>query len=217
MATIVQLTGGAFQDSMGNVLANGYLTFKLSSDEEVNGSLICSGIEIRIQLDANGDIVTSPAQSVWGNDVLFPINSYYTVTGYTKPGQMAWGPNCQQVTGTGPFDVGTWIPNQVVSWSPTVQVPSLEVNGTPNALQTILNLVNSASVTFSDIGGGQVQATATAATFDVNGTPLLSTAPIDFVDSASVTFANPTAGQIRATAVPPPPSLPQPRSEERRV
>ena len=117
----VQLLGGQFQDSRGNALANGYLTMKLSSDEEVNDSIICSGIEIRIQLDANGSVVTSPAQSVWGNDVLLPVNSYYKVTGYTAAGQIGFGPNNQQVVGIGSFDVGTWIPNSVISWVPSVQ------------------------------------------------------------------------------------------------
>ena len=160
MASPVQLTGGAFQDSMGNILVDGYLMMKLSSDEEVNDSLICSGIEIRIQLDASGNVVTSPAQSVWGNDVMLPVNSYYTVTGYAADGQVAWGPNGQQVIGTGTFDTGTWIPNQVISWVPPLQVPTLEVNGVPTILQNLQNLVDSATVTFANIGGGEIQTTA---------------------------------------------------------
>src|ERR1035437_4335700 len=117
--TKVQLTGGNFQDSSGGVLNLGYLLMKLSSDEEVNSSLICSGIEIRIQLDANGNVITTPPQSVWGNDQMLPDNSYYKVTGYTAAGQPAWGPNNQQVLGNGgTFDTGAWIPNTVISWVP---------------------------------------------------------------------------------------------------
>lgn len=171
MASKVQLTGGNFQDSMGNLLVNGYLTMRLSSDEEVNDSLICSGIELRIQLDSNGDVVTSPAQSVWGNDVMLPVNSYYIVTGYTASGQMAWGPNNQQVEGAGPFDTGTWIPNQVISWTPPLQVPLIEVNGTEVATQSPINFEDSATVTFSNPSEGNIQATASIPPLNYLPTP----------------------------------------------
>ena len=156
----VQLVGGNFQDSQGNVLVNGYLTMKLSSDEEVNDSLICSGIDIRIQLDANGNVVTSPSQSVWGNDVMLPVNSYYRVTGYTAAGQIAWGPNNNQVTGIGTFDTGSWIPNSVISWTPSPQPLTLEVAGTALSSQSVLDFVNTGNVTFTDVGNGQISASA---------------------------------------------------------
>ena len=122
-ATKVQLTGGAFQDSEGNKLALGYLEMYLSADENITGvGNIVSGRAIKILLDVNGDVQTSPAQSIWGNDQMLPTNSYYRVTGYTAAGQPAWGPNNQQVNGDGgTFDVGTWVPNQVISWTPSVQ------------------------------------------------------------------------------------------------
>src|SRR5208337_1016706 len=116
MSSPCTLTGGSFQDSEGNVLALGYLTFRLSQDASVNGgSNICSGVEIRIALDVHGDVVGG--SDIWGNDVLSPINTFYRVTGYTAKGQPAWGPNNQQVVGS-TFDLGSWIPNQVVSWFP---------------------------------------------------------------------------------------------------
>jgi hypothetical protein len=182
----VQLIGGQFQDSRGNVLANGYLTMKLSSDEEVNDSLICSGIEIRIQLDVNGSVVTSPAQSVWGNDVLLPVNSYYKVTGYTAAGQIAWGPNNQQVAGIGSFDVGTWIPNSVISWTPPLQPLSLEVVGTPLSSQSVLDFINTGNVIFTDAGNGQVSASVSVPTPNVVPQPqdkrfaIWETAPVGF-------------------------------------
>ena len=72
----VQLVGGSFQDPEGNLLANGYLTFVLSQDESVNDSQICAGVEVKILLNADGSVITSPAQSLWGNDQMLPINSY---------------------------------------------------------------------------------------------------------------------------------------------
>jgi hypothetical protein len=124
MPSKVELTGGAFQDSEGNVLANGYLIFRLSIDGSVSGvGNICSGITIKITLDANGNAVAG--QYIWGNDNINPMPNFYTVEGYASNGQPAWGPNNQQVTGSGTFDLGTWVPNTVISWTPTVSQPVL--------------------------------------------------------------------------------------------
>jgi hypothetical protein len=160
-ASKLQLINGQFQDVQGNPLANGYLTMKLSADEEVNDSLICSGVEIYIQLDANGNCVAG--QYVWGNDVMSPVNSFYKVTGYTVQGQIAFGPNNQQVIGSGgTFDVGSWVPNHVISWVPSVQSLSVEIAGTALGSQSILNFVNTGNVTFVDNGNGQISASAPA-------------------------------------------------------
>jgi len=163
----VQLIGGAFQDAEGNLLVNGYLKMRLSQDSSVNTSQVASGVELTIQLDSAGNVASSsstpPAanQLVWGNDQLSPVNSFYRVTGYKSNGQPAWGPNNQQVIGNGgTFDVGTWVPNKVVDWTPPLQPLDLEVNGTPNVNQSILNLVDSATVTFTDNGDGSVSAAA---------------------------------------------------------
>lgn len=121
-ATKTQLTGGNFQDSEGNVLNLGYLKMRLSQDEEVTSvGQIGAGIVITINLNSSGSVDTVTPQYVWANDVMLPANSFYVVTGYKSNGQIAWGPNNQQVTssgvGGGTFDVGTWIPNTVVSWT----------------------------------------------------------------------------------------------------
>lgn len=160
MASKVELIGGNFQDLQGNLLALGYIKMKLSSDEEVNDSLICSGIEITITLDSNGNCVAG--QYVWGNDAMLPVNSYYKVTVYSAQGQIVWGPNNQQVAGIGPFDVGTWVPNSVISWSPSVQSLAVEVAGTTFSSQNLLDFVNTGNVIFTDLGNGQISASAPA-------------------------------------------------------
>jgi hypothetical protein len=158
----VQLTGGSFQDSEGNLLSGGYLTFKLSQDSNVNSSQICAGIEVTVTLDNYGAIIGG--QYVWGNDQLSPVNSYYTVTGYTASGQQAWGPNNQQVTGNGgTFDVGTWVPNSVISWTPPAQPLTLEVNGTDAGSQTLLDLQQGTNITLTDNGSGVVTIAASGA------------------------------------------------------
>lgn len=118
MPAKVQLIGGNFQDSEGNVLSLGYLKMHLNQDENIIGvGQIAAGVTVTINLDVNGAISVSPVQSVWGNDQMTPVNSFYVVEGFTAQGQLAWGPNNQQIIGSGgTFDVGTWIPNTVLSW-----------------------------------------------------------------------------------------------------
>lgn len=156
-ATKVQLTGGQFQDAEGNVLALGYLKMRLNQDESVASvGQVCSGIEIRIELDASGAVVAG--QFVWANADMTPANSYYRVTGFTNQGQLAWGPNNQQVPSGATFDVGTWIPNQVISWVPSVQSVEIRVNGVLAADQARLNFTDNADITWSIDGSGNIQA-----------------------------------------------------------
>lgn len=154
--TKTQLVGGGFQDAEGDVLSNGKLIMRLSSDESVPGiGQICSGIDIIINLDSEGNVSVIPPQSVWANNNMLPINSYYRVTGYAADGQLAFGPNNQQVISPGPFDVGTWIPNTVISWFPPPFPPLLETNGTPNTVQSIENLIAGTGITLTaDNAGG---------------------------------------------------------------
>lgn len=167
MATPVTLSGGAFQDSQGNVLANGYLKFQLSQDGTVPGSgNVASGIEIQINLDVNGNVVGG--QSLWGNDVITP-STFYRVTGYTSKGQPAWGPNNQQVTGAS-FNLSTWVPNQLISSPTQVSPVTLENNGVLNLSQTVLNLESTdASVTIQDLGSGNINLKASVAAFSSSG------------------------------------------------
>lgn len=162
MSVPCTLTGGGFQDSEGNVLANGSLTFVLSQDASVGGVNVCSGVEITFDLDANGNIVSG--SQIWGNDVLSPVNTFYQVTGYTANGQRAWGPNNQQVIGTS-FNLGTWVPNQVISWTPALSTVTLQHSGVNNSSQTLLNLESTdSSITITDEGGGTINLQSAATT-----------------------------------------------------
>ncbi len=111
MSTKNQIIGN-FQNPAGNPLANGYLLMHLSQDGQVNGtSQITSGAKIKILLDSSGNIITSPLQSVWPNDVITPSTTTYTVTAYSASGQLVWGPNSVQVLSTpSPYQVGVWNP-----------------------------------------------------------------------------------------------------------
>jgi hypothetical protein len=159
--SLTQLVGGHLQDAEGNLLSGGYLTLVLNNDETVNDSQICAGVAITVPLDAFGDVVLSPGVFVWATDVLSPPNAYYRVTGYTAEGQTAWGPNSQQISsggvGGGTWDIGQWIPNQVISWFPSPQPVTLEVNGLPASSQYTQNLVNGNGVTVVDAGSGEIE------------------------------------------------------------
>jgi len=153
MASKVQLTGGAFQDVEGNPLANGFLLMQLSQDGQVNGNTeIAAGREIEITLDSNGNISTSPAQSVWPNDVISPVNTFYTVSAYTQQGQLVWGPNAQQVFSTpSPYDVGAWVPASINTTSTPIVTYDIGmfVPGVPSASELVLLLKLERPVRFS--------------------------------------------------------------------
>jgi hypothetical protein len=174
-ATRVQLIGGNFQDSEGNVLANGYLTLTLNQDATIIGvGQIASHVNVKILLNSSGSIDTTTPQSVWGNDQMSPVNSYYEVKGYKENGQPAWGPNYQQVIGSGgTFDVGTWVPNHLVNWTPPLQTPTLQTNGLNNASQASLNLVNGSGVTITNTSAGNVQISSSGGSTQVGPRPSL--------------------------------------------
>ena len=154
-ATKTELTGGSFQDSLGNPLASGYLTMHLSQDCSVSGvGTVCSGIDITVNLDANGNVVAG--QYVWSNLVMSPQNNYYKVTGFTAAGQRAFGPNNQQVASGATFNLDAWIPNSVISWFPDIQVPTIiEVNGVPLSSPSPVNFESSdSSVTITNPSAG---------------------------------------------------------------
>lgn len=226
-ASLTQLTGGNFQDANGNVLAYGYLTLKLSQDGNVSGvGNICSGVTITIQLDVNGNVasLTSPTpvanQYVWANSNIAPINTYYKVTGYTQEGQRAFGLNNQQVAAGATFNVGTWVPNSVISWFPNPQSLTLEINGTPASSQIIQNLEAGTNITITDEGNGNIQITASGSSgptwpgnwfsasatgfqgdelLNMNGVNLTDT-NIDATATIPPTATEPIALQIQATS-----------------
>jgi hypothetical protein len=214
-ATKTQLIGGLFQDADGTVLNSGYLTFELSQDEQVTGLVtqVCAGVKIKINLNTAGSVSASPAQNIWGNDDLLPINSFYIVSGYTASGQLAWGPNYQQVTSGATFDVGTWTPNLMTNWTPPLTSLTLEHNGVVNGSQSLLNLKNGSNVTITDDGlGGITIASATAATLKTNGTLNTDQSFLNLQNGSNITITNPSTGNVQIAATIPaiPATLPSP-------
>lgn len=180
MSSMVQLTGGAFQDPSGNPLANGFLLMSLSQDGQVNGgSQLAAGRELKITLDGNGNIATNPAQYVWPNDVISPANTFYNVSAYTGAGQLVWGPNAQQVfSSPSPYNVGAWIPGVTSVSAQPVTTYDIGVffPGMPNASEIILLLPIERGVRFAanlapSLASCGTNATASAVfTLSKNGT-----------------------------------------------
>lgn len=173
-----QITGGAFQDLEGSVLANGYLTMQLSHDEQFSFSSggddpdgqVVGGSTRRIPLDANGNI--NGTVYVWPNDQLNPANSYYIVNAYRRDGVQAWlSPQYQTVTSSpSPFNVGAWVPNNPPAGGAPVGSILLQNNGINNLSQAIENLKSTdGSVTITDEGSGAINLQAKSSSFSTAG------------------------------------------------
>lgn len=112
----VQITGGPFQDALGNPLSNGYLIFQLQHDAVApNIGLILGNISVRVPLDINGYIqgtVTGAPVYIWPNNVLLPAGGTYIVWAYTSTNQLAWdNPQIQSVlSNPNPYNVNVWVP-----------------------------------------------------------------------------------------------------------
>ena len=213
MSSTVELTGGAFQDSEGNPLANGYLLFELSQDAVANATdQICAGFKLMIKLDSSGNVITSPAQNVWPNDVLTPFGTFYMVSGYAASGELVWGPNAQQVLTPSPFDIGAWVPGTVNTLNgpvPTYDV-GVFLQGMYTASQLVVLLKLERQVRFSTNFGPSTATIATnptsTITFTINqngaqvGTLSINTSGVaTFSTSGAVLF---NAGDILSIIAP---------------
>lgn len=106
---MVIITGGGFQDSEGNPLANGYLVMSLNVDASTGTKQVSSAKQIRVPLDSNGNV--SGTVNVWANDELTPNTTFYVVKGYTSAGLLVWGPQFQTILTT-QTDLTAWVPNE---------------------------------------------------------------------------------------------------------
>ena len=205
--TKTAITGGVFQDSEGNPLSLGYLVFELNQDSSVSGvGNVCSGITITVPLNSAGSVASSPTTLIWATDVLSPVNAFYKVTGFTAQGQPAWGPNNQQITsggvGGGTFDLGTWVPNQVFSWTPSIQPLTLKTGGVLNGSQSLLNLVAGSNLTAVDNGSGTVTLAVTGITgitLKTGGTLNGSQVLLNLVASTGISLVDNGSGTVTVT------------------
>lgn len=96
-----QIINGAWQDAGGNPLANGYLTFRLTTDAQ-SGIQVCAGRLVTVPLDVNGNI--SGTVEIWPNSDLTPAGTTYAIIAYTAQGQPVWtNPNFTLPDGVGAY------------------------------------------------------------------------------------------------------------------
>jgi hypothetical protein len=74
------ISGGLFQDSLGNPLEFGTVVVVLQQDVNV-GVQLCAGIKDTLTLDASGNVTDSP--TLWG-----PVT--YLMTAYSAEGEKVW-------------------------------------------------------------------------------------------------------------------------------
>lgn len=110
-----QITGGGFQDSEGNLLAEGYVILQLNHDAFTDytfATLVCAGQEIHYALDSSGNL----NGNAWPNDQLVDVwtldtDTYYMAKAFTADGQLAWGPNAIYILSTpSPFVITSVAP-----------------------------------------------------------------------------------------------------------
>jgi len=166
---LVELQGGAFQDSSGNVLDSGFLTMTLSHDEQdpATSTQIAAGLPVRIALDNAGNVATG--QSVWATDVLLPAEAYYIVEAFRSDGTRAWeSPQFETVPSGSSYNIGSWIPNQPVP-QPLPQIVTFQTNGVNNGNQLLENLIAGTNITLSNSGGDTTISASSGAT-TISGT-----------------------------------------------
>jgi hypothetical protein len=74
------ISGGSFQDSLGNPLALGTVIVELSQDVNI-GVQLCAGLQSTLNLDASGSVTGGP--TLWG-----PVT--YHMSAYSAKGQKVW-------------------------------------------------------------------------------------------------------------------------------
>lgn len=199
MATTNQIVGGGFQDFEGNPLAAGWLVLEMSHDEQANSlTQIVAGLRIKIQLDTNGNIPTTPALNVWPNDVLLPAGSFYTVEAFRSDGTRAWrAPQYWTILSSpSPFNVGTLIPTNPPVAGATLGTLTLQTNGVNNGSQSRQNLRSlDGSITWTDNGTGDINAQVTTGT--ASAPYMLGAGVLNVLSAGSFTSISPNQTSLQ--------------------
>lgn len=124
------IQGGAFNDSGGNIIALGSITFLLSSPCRVTGTgQVVQNVVQSFPLDSSGNVAIGTP--LWGNDQLTPSGTYYTINVYSSNGALVRGPESWQITGAPPIDLGS-----IVASTPAISYSNAVIT-TPSGDQTI--------------------------------------------------------------------------------
>lgn len=103
-----QITGGAFQDTLGNPLALGYLTWQLNKDGSTTSLQVSAGRLVQVSLDGDGNILGTVL--IWPNDQLSPSDTVYIVKAYSTRGQLVWQSTLTIPTSVDPYPLEGALP-----------------------------------------------------------------------------------------------------------
>lgn len=168
MATTCTVTATLNTAAAADLQGNSFVRFRLRNFSgyvpRVNGTAIVAEPVIDALPNSSGGISTT----LWGNDNIVPLNTltspqyngtFYTVE-FWNAGRITSSGN-YIITGSS-FDLDTAAqmstPAQTATGGSGNTSPILQVNGTNNAVQTKLNLKDSATITWTDNGDGSVSA-----------------------------------------------------------
>jgi hypothetical protein len=117
----IDIYGGNFMDSAGNVLAGGKLILRLNNAAVVmNTAQIASAQPILITLDNTGNAPNTP---LWFNDQLSPSGTAYIADLFSASGAKCWSTSqLWSFTGTGTINLDTMVPtlaSELVFYVPT--------------------------------------------------------------------------------------------------
>lgn len=104
----------SFTDTSGNPLSFGYALIHLGDDGNAPDGLICNRTILRVNLDANGTMLTGP--QVWDNTTILPKGTYYVLRVYTNAGELVLGPRMVTITVT----QGITVPGTAWPWNPSL-------------------------------------------------------------------------------------------------
>lgn len=102
---------GHFEDIAGNPIANGTIFFKITTDavyRSPSRNVQVVATVIKIKLTATGDI--PEGTFIWVNDQLTPAETAYLAYVETAAGQTVWKQTLPIPSGSGPYDLSTFIP-----------------------------------------------------------------------------------------------------------
>jgi len=125
--SIKSITGGAFQDSQGNVIVAGTLVLRLNQDALITGVGQLAPKEVTFVTDASGNV----SGNLWANDQLSPSGTVYVATLFDISGRKIFGPENWNIAGSSPISITAIAPS-----SSSVSYPNAIIQD-PGADQTI--------------------------------------------------------------------------------
>jgi len=103
------LTNGSFQFPTGALVAGGTLQLDLSDSAAIIAGGQLAPRSVRFTLDTNGDVLSSPASIIYGNDELTPSGTFYRATVRDATGTQVYS-QIWILQGTSPIDLDLLVP-----------------------------------------------------------------------------------------------------------